>query len=114
MYKITQSIFEGKKILAEIVENVLKFCLEKYSYRCEFYTCEITIIENALSNICNFMKKQNNNFIFEKNSIQKLYKKIKVILIILLKQARKRAKKTSKKQAKNKQKNKQENKQENK
>lgn len=63
----------------EIVENMLKFCLEKYSYRGEFYTCDISIIENVIYDICNFMKKKNNNFLFEKINVQKLYKKIKPI-----------------------------------
>ena len=81
----------------EILENMLKFILEKYSYRGEFYTCDITIIENAITNICNFMKKQNNNFIFEKNSIQKLYKKNKSNFNNIIKSSKKTSKKTSKK-----------------
>ena len=78
---------------SEQVENLLKFCLEKYSYRGEFYTCDIQIIEKTINNICLFLKKNNNKFIFEKDSIQKLYKTNKSYVI----QNKKNSKKTSKK-----------------
>jgi hypothetical protein len=84
---------------SEQVENLLKFCLEKYSYRGEFYNCDIQIIEQKINNICNFLKKNNNNFIFDKNSIQKLYKKTNKSTII---QVKKNSKKSSKKKFNNK------------
>ncbi len=43
---------------SELVENLLKFVLEKYLYRCEFYDCDIAIIEKAIIAICKFLKKK--------------------------------------------------------
>lgn len=50
---------------SDVVESMLKFCLEKCSYRGEFYTCDISVIEKSIMDICNFMKESNPDFVFD-------------------------------------------------
>ena len=57
---------------SEQFENLLKYSLEKFSYRGEFYECYIKIIEKNIRTIVNFLKKQNEKFIVSKQ-IQKFF-----------------------------------------
>lgn len=95
------------KILPEIIvytnyseqfENLLKFSLEEFLYRGEFYECDIKIIEKNIHNIINFLKKQNNNFKVD-NDIQKFFNN-KINKFNLTKLNKKNSKKSSKKLSK--------------
>ncbi len=57
---------------SDIVEHMLKFCLEKHLYRGEFYTCDIKSIEKTIIIICKFLKKQNCSFNFNKKNVHRL------------------------------------------
>ena len=79
---------------SEQFENLLKYSLEQFLYRGEFYECDIKIIEKNIHTIINFLKKQNKNFIVD-NNIQKFFNnKIKTINVI---KSKKPSKKPSKK-----------------
>lgn len=52
---------------SELVEKLLKHCLEKYLYRGEFYKCNINSIRSNISIICKFLQQTNNKFVYNKN-----------------------------------------------
>lgn len=80
---------------SEQFENLLKYSLEKFSYRGEFYECDIKIIEKNIRTIVNFLKKQNEKFIVSKQ-IQKFFNN----KINIKKSTKKTSKKSTKKSSK--------------
>ena len=84
---------------SEQFENLLKYSLEKFLYRGEFYKCDIKIIEKNIRSIINFLKKQNEKFIISKQ-IQKFYNNKIDNYKSIKKTGKKSNKKTSKKLSK--------------
>jgi hypothetical protein len=80
----------------EILESLLKIYLEFYSYRGEFYKCDLSQIEKAIRDTVNFIKKSKKDSDISAKSIIKFYKKNKFTNNNIKKTSKKIIKKTSK------------------
>jgi hypothetical protein len=73
--KIFPKIIIYSKCSTEL-ENMLKICLKKYSYRGEFYKCGYSKLNLIINDIIEFLNKYNKNCDVKKENIVKFNKKI--------------------------------------